>query len=75
MTVQIRYVKTIVGWFNLYVVNGDPNPPMPVTVSPEKMEQLLPEISKKTKFGCGEITAVQAEALFVGDSLKEARIA
>ncbi|MBY0144265.1 hypothetical protein [Neobacillus niacini] len=72
MTVQIRYVKTIVGWFNLYVVNGDPNPP--VTISPAKMSELFPEISKKVRFGCGEINAFQASNLF-GETLKEGRIA
>jgi hypothetical protein len=70
--VQISYVKTIVGWFNLYIVNGDPRPPF--TVSPVKMSELFPEISKKAKFGCGEITAIQAAHLF-GETIKEGRIA
>jgi hypothetical protein len=70
--IQIRYVKTIVGWFNLYVVNGDPNPP--VTVSPAKIAELFPEISKKVKFGCGQINAIQAAQLF-GQAFKEGRIA
>jgi hypothetical protein len=65
---QIRYVKTIVGWFNLYVVNGDPRPPF--TVSPDKMSELFPEISKKAKFGCGQISADKAVQLF-GNALKE----
>ncbi|NWQ40377.1 hypothetical protein MLOOGBEN_06650 [Bacillus sp. EB106-08-02-XG196] len=70
--IQIRYVKTIVGWFNLYVANGDPKPP--VTISPAKMSELFPEISKKAKFGCGEISAIQAAILF-GRIIKEVRSA
>ncbi|MBT2653906.1 hypothetical protein J7E81_01425 [Bacillus sp. ISL-18] len=69
MSIQVRYVKTIVGWWNLYPVNCDPRPP--VTVSPAKMSELFEEVSQKVKFGCGEISADQAEAIF-GDSLKEA---
>jgi len=68
MSVQIRYVKTIVGWWNLYLVNGDPKPPVPVP--PSKMSELFGEVSPKAKFGCGEISAAQAEKLF-GDSLEE----
>jgi hypothetical protein len=70
--IQIRYVKTIVGYFNLYMVNGDPQPP--VTVPPAKMSELFPEISKKAKFGCGEICAIQVAQLF-GQAFKEGRIA
>lgn len=75
MTVQIRYVRTLLNWWNLYPVSNDPTPPFPVNVSPAKMLELFPEISQRAKFGCGEITLAQAEELFGGDSRKESRIA
>ncbi|PFP30120.1 hypothetical protein COJ96_06790 [Bacillus sp. AFS073361] len=69
---QVRYVKTIVGWWNLYLVSH--NPQAPVTVPPARMTELFAEISPKAKFGCGEISAAQAKELF-GENLKEVRIA
>jgi hypothetical protein len=72
MPIQIRYVKTVVGWWNLYLVNCDPQPPVPVP--PAKMSELIGDISPKVKFGCGQISVAQAEKLF-GDSLKEVKIA
>jgi hypothetical protein len=74
MTVQIKFVKTIVGFWNLYLVNDDPTPPVPVTISPVKMSELFADVSPKAKLGCGELDFSQALQLF-GDSLKEARIA
>jgi hypothetical protein len=74
MTVQICYVKTIVGWWNLYLVSNDPNPPVLVTVSPDKMSELFTGLSAKARLGCGELSISQALQLF-GDRLKEARIA
>jgi hypothetical protein len=72
--IQIKYVKTILGYFNLYLVNDDPTPPVPVTISPIKMSELFADVSPKAKLGCRELDFSQAVQLF-GDSLKEARIA
>jgi hypothetical protein len=68
MPVQIRYVKTILNFFNVYLV-GDAQQSR-VTVSPAKMSELFPELSPKAKLGCGQLNAAQAVQLF-GNVLKE----
>ena len=70
--IQVRYVKTIVGWYNLYLASYDPRPPVPV--SPAKMSELFADISPKAKYGCGQISAAQAEEIF-GNSLNGVKIA
>jgi hypothetical protein len=69
---QVRIVRSIVGFFNLYLVDHAEQPR--VTVSPEKFAELFPSFSPKLRFGCGEISQVQAIELF-GETLKEVNVA
>lgn len=69
--VQVRYVKTIVGWYNLYL--ADYPEKAAVNVSPEQFAQLFPAISPKTRLGCDQMDFACAESLF--GSLKELKIA
>ncbi|AJE78168.1 MULTISPECIES: hypothetical protein [Bacillus] len=57
---QVRYVRTIVGWFNVYPAGTDRY----VNLKPEDFFTLLPQVSQLARSGCGEITATAALELF-----------
>lgn len=57
---QIKYVKTIVGWYNVYnVKTGEV-----VNMEPNKFAELCPEVSSKSRLGCLSIETSQANKLF-----------
>ena len=57
---QIKYVKTIVGWYNIYnVKTGEV-----VNMNPEQFSALCPSVSRKARLGCIEIKLSQGEELF-----------
>lgn len=60
--VQVRYVKTVVGWYNLYLV--DYPHVKPVNLSPAQFADIFPEVSPKTRLGCDEIDRTYAKSLF-----------
>lgn len=60
--VQVRYVKTVVGWYNLYLV--DYPHIKPVNMSPAKFAEILPEVSPRATIGCDELDRKFAESLF-----------
>ena len=60
--VQVKYVKTVVGWYNLYLVDY-PNV-KPVNLSPVQFAEIFPEVSPKAKLGCDEIDRTFAKSLF-----------
>jgi hypothetical protein len=70
MPKQIRIVRSIVGFFNLYLVDHAEQPQ--VTVSPEKFAELFPSFSPKLRFGCGEISQALAAELFTLKEVKSA---
>lgn len=45
---QIKYVKTVVGWYNVYV-NGNQ---LALNVAPELFRSLFPQVDKNTALGC-----------------------
>jgi hypothetical protein len=67
---QIRIVRSIVGFFNLYLVDHAEQPC--ATVTPEKFAELFPTFSPKLRYGCGEISQAQVAQLF---ALKEVNVA
>jgi hypothetical protein len=73
---QIRFVRTIVGWFNVYLVDHPEQ--LRVTLSPDQFEALFPGVSNKAKYGCNQIDYDEVVKLFGEDVLlytKEAEIA
>ncbi|RFU71015.1 hypothetical protein D0469_03485 [Peribacillus saganii] len=62
ITVQVRFVKTIVGWYNLYL--SDAPETSFVNLSPDKFSELLPGVSAKARYGCNELSAEMAVSLF-----------
>lgn len=59
---QIKVVKTIVGWFNVYLVHDPVRPP--VTLSPEKLSGFIPSLSPRVKVACLEVNSEVAAELF-----------
>lgn len=59
---QIKVVKTIVGWFNVYLANDPVRPP--VTLSPDKLSGLIPSLSPQVKVACMEVNSEVAAELF-----------
>lgn len=60
--VQVKYVRTIVGWYNVYLVNY---PKVnPVNLSPEQFREIFPSISPKARLGCDEIDRTYVKTLF-----------
>lgn len=57
---QVRYARTIVGWFNVYPAGTDRY----VNLKPEDFFTLLPQVSQLARSGRGEITATAALELF-----------
>lgn len=57
---QIKYVKTIVGWYNIYnVQTGEV-----INVNPERFAELCPTVSRKSRLGCLEIDVPNTKPLF-----------
>ncbi|KXZ17729.1 hypothetical protein P4T89_08500 [Bacillus nakamurai] len=57
---QVRYVRTIVGWFNVYPAGTDHY----VNLKPEDFFTLLSQVSRQARSGCGEISVTMALELF-----------
>ncbi|MBD0405839.1 hypothetical protein ICW23_01575 [Bacillus sp. 1021] len=57
---QVRYARTIVGWFNVYPAGIDRY----VNLKPEDFFALLPQVSQWVRSGCGEISVAAAFELF-----------
>lgn len=60
--VQVKYVRTIVGWYNVYLADK-PNV-KPVNLSPDKFSEIFPHVSPKARLGCDEIDRTYAKSLF-----------
>ncbi|KRT94244.1 hypothetical protein ABE068_11385 [Bacillus glycinifermentans] len=58
---QIRYVRTVVGWFNVYISGSDDQF---VNLNPEEFFALLPQVSRRAFAGCAEIGVTAARELF-----------
>ncbi|WP_347320069.1 hypothetical protein [Rossellomorea sp. RS05] len=62
-TVQVSFVKTIVGWFNVYLAGTERY----VTLNPADFCKMFPNVSPRTRLGCKEIQRVEAESHFGAD--------
>lgn len=60
--VQVRYVKTVLDWYNLYLV--DYPHVKPVNLSPAQFAEIFPEVSLKARLGCDELDRTYAKSLF-----------
>ena len=60
--VQVKFVRTIVGWYNVYLADK-PNV-KPVNLSPEQFRELFPAVSPKARLGCDELDSRVARSLF-----------
>jgi hypothetical protein len=60
--VQVKFVKTVVGWYNLYLV--DYPHVKPVNLSPAQFAEIFPDVSPKARLGCDEIDRDFAKTLF-----------
>lgn len=58
---QIKYVKTVVGWYNVYVIKTGEV----INMNPEQFVALCPNVSRKSRLGCLEISLSKASKLFV----------
>lgn len=58
---QIKYVRTIVGWVNVY----DMKTGKVINMNPEQFAALCPNVSRKSRLGCLEISVAKASKLFV----------
>lgn len=58
--VQVKYVRTILGYFNVYLVGTDKR----VTLSPDQFFEIFPDISTNVKMGSVEIDRTFAKSLF-----------
>lgn len=45
---QIKYVKTVVGWYNVYLNNEIES----FNISPERFFKLFPQVGRKAVLGC-----------------------
>jgi hypothetical protein len=59
-TVQVSFVKTIVGWFNVYLAGTERF----VTINPDEFKSLLPNTTSRVRYGCGEIDRTRAQRYF-----------
>ncbi|WP_019241338.1 MULTISPECIES: hypothetical protein [Bacillus] len=58
--VQVKFVKTIVGWFNVYhIASGKV-----VNLSPEIFGKYFGGVDKRVKMGCAELSEKDAVKLF-----------
>ncbi|MCY7800872.1 hypothetical protein [Bacillus haynesii] len=64
---QIRYVRTVVGWFNVYISGTEQF----VNLNPEEFAELLPQVSRRAFAGCAEIGVTAARELF-GEEVQSA---
>ncbi|MEK3893208.1 hypothetical protein MKZ04_12390 [Bacillus sp. FSL W7-1354] len=64
---QIRYVRTVVGWFNVYISGTEQF----VNLNPEEFAELLPQVSRRAFAGCAEIGVTAARELF-GEEVRTA---
>ncbi|MED1068568.1 hypothetical protein [Bacillus paralicheniformis] len=64
---QIRYVRTVVGWFNVYISGTEQF----VNLNPEEFAALLPQVSRRAFAGCAEIGVTAARELF-GEEVRSA---
>lgn len=62
MNVQVKFVRTIVGWYNVYLV--DYPSVKPVNLSPDQFAEIFPATSSKARLGCDEMDKSFAESLF-----------
>ncbi|MDF1510191.1 hypothetical protein PZE06_18820 [Robertmurraya sp. DFI.2.37] len=60
--VQVKFVKTVVGYWNLYLV--DYPHVKPVNLSPAQFREIFPEVSPKARLGCDELDRTFAKTLF-----------
>lgn len=52
---QIKYVKTVVGWYNVYLNNEIE----PFNMPPERFFKLFPQVDRKATLGCLVATGEQ----------------
>lgn len=45
---QIKYVKTVVGWYNVYI-NNELNA---FNMAPHKFFEIFPQVDRRAKLGC-----------------------
>jgi hypothetical protein len=65
---QVRFVRTIVGAYNVYFVDHPEEPRK--TLSPDRFQSFFPEVSSKTKYGCDTIGYDDIIQLF-GEAFEE----
>lgn len=49
---QIKYVKTVVGWYNVYLNNEIES----LNIPPERFFKLFPQVSRRAALGCLFVT-------------------
>lgn len=49
---QIKYVKTVVGWYNVYI-NNELNA---FNMPPDKFFEIFPQVSRRAALGCLFVT-------------------
>lgn len=59
---QVKFNKTILGFFNIRIAGGNDN--TFVNLSPVEFRELFPNVSNKAKYGCGSISTEKARELF-----------
>lgn len=60
--VQVKYVRTVVGWWNVYLADSPGS--KTVNLSPEQFRLIFPGVSPKARLGCGELDRTLAQNLF-----------
>ncbi|MEW8987839.1 MAG: hypothetical protein AB2401_12730 [Bacillus sp. (in: firmicutes)] len=63
MEIQIKYTKTIVGFYNVRLARG--NDDHYVNLSPAQFAKLVPGVSNKARYGCAEISVEQGRELMI----------
>lgn len=66
---RISYVKTVVGWRNIYLLDGSNQM---INVSPERFAELFPRVSPKIAIGGADISVGQAVDIGFNVELPEA---
>lgn len=59
---QVKFNKTILGFFNIRIAGGNDN--TFVNLSPVEFKELFPNVSNIAKYGCGELSTEKARELF-----------
>lgn len=57
---QIKYVKTVVGWYNIYNIETG----KVFNITPAQFAELCPRVSSKSRLGCLEVDEIKASELF-----------